>query len=71
MDEAKDAPGSSRTTWSFVWAACWALLGVWSLVGGDFWQGVAKLALAAAFLVAALWPRVAAWNETPLFRRET
>jgi hypothetical protein len=61
----------SRRTWSFVMAACWSALGLWAMSAGQTWLGLAQLALGVSFVATALSPRMAAWDQTPLFRRKS
>lgn len=72
MNTSGDEAGvsTSRRNWSFVVAACWCLLGVWTLSAGETWLGLAQLALATSFLAAAVSTRVDAWDQAPLFRRK-
>lgn len=61
--------GPSQRTWSFVMAACWGLFGLWVMSTGQTWLGLGQVALAVAYVAAAMSPRVEAWNRAPLFRR--
>lgn len=71
MTTSGDDSRMSRRTWSFVIAACWGALGLWAMSAGQTWLGLAQLALGVSFVAAALSPRVAAWDQAPLFRRKS
>ena len=61
---------SGRRNWLIVMAGAWALLGVWNLTDDAVVLGLGQLVLTAVSLAAALSPRVAAFVDTPLFRRK-
>lgn len=71
MTTSRDHSPTSGRTWSFVLAACWGVLGLWVMSTGQTWLGLAQVALAVAYVAAALSPRVEAWNRAPLFRRKS
>ena len=70
MEEAEDATGPSRRTWSYVLAGAGALLGIWYLSDGEVAIGIGWLALGAANFVSTRSRRVDAFLSAPIFRRK-
>lgn len=70
MEDAKDATGPSRRTWTYVLAGVAALLGLWYLSDGEVAVGIGWLALGAADFVSTRSRRVEALMFAPIFRRK-
>lgn len=53
MTTSADDSRMSPRAWSFVMAACWGALGLWSMSMGQTWLGLGQIALGVAFLASA------------------